>query len=104
MMKFKVSPSVRAVTVPTGTGFGAFDGMKRHCVRFEAAKGGRVLRCAKFAKGAGRPKCDARLVDAGRSPGLVRAGKCPGGRQGHTMVVSVRGKKAAKASARKRRK
>lgn len=74
MMKFKVSPSVRAAAVPTGTGFGAFDGLKRHCVKFKFVGG--VLRCDSFKKGRGKPKCDRRLVDGGRSPHLVRNGPC----------------------------
>jgi hypothetical protein len=76
MMKFKVSPSVRAAAVPTGTGFGAFDGLKRHCIKFQAVGG--KLRCKKFKTGRGQPKCDRRLTDGGRSPGLVRPGRCPG--------------------------
>lgn len=55
-----------------------FDGLKRHCTKFDKAKGG-VLRCARFAKGKGRPVCDGRLVDGGRSPGLIRGGLCKRG-------------------------
>jgi hypothetical protein len=76
MMKFKVSPSVRAAAVPTGTGFAGFDGLKRTCVKYQAAGG--KLRCKKFRKGRGHPVCDKRLTDGGRSPGLVRPGRCRG--------------------------
>lgn len=76
MMKFKVSPSVRAAAVPTGTGFGAFAGLKRRCVKFQAVGG--KLRCKKFKSGRGHPVCDKRLTDGGRSPGLVRPGVCRG--------------------------
>jgi hypothetical protein len=58
--------------------FAAFDGIKKTCVKFEKAKGG-VLRCAKFRKGRGSPVCDSRLVDGGRSPGLVRKVHCRNG-------------------------
>jgi hypothetical protein len=80
-MKFKVSPSVRAAAVPTGTGFGAFDGLKRHCDDFQLVPGKhskkkQVLRCYRFKKGRGKPECDFRLVDGGRSPYLVRNGPC----------------------------
>lgn len=81
MVKFKISPSVRAAAVPTGTGFGAFDGLKRACVDFQLVPGKHsrkksVLRCLKFKKGRGKPECDFRLVDGGRSPYLVRNGPC----------------------------
>lgn len=79
MTKFKVGPSVRAATIPTGTGFGAFGGMDRHCIKFARAKGG-VYRCAEFKEGRGEPVCVTGLRDGGRSPGLVRKkGKCKGG-------------------------
>lgn len=79
MIKFKVSPSVKAAAVPTGAGFAGFAGMKKRCMAFTETASG-VLRCKKFKKGAGSPVCDPRLVDGGRSPGLVRGGVCPGGR------------------------
>lgn len=81
MIKFKVSPSVKAAAVPTGAGFAGFAGMKKRCMAFTETPSG-VLRCAKFKKEGGSPVCDDRLVDGGRSPGLVRAGRCPGGRTG----------------------
>lgn len=67
MIKFRAGPTAQA--------FAGFDGMKRTCMKFEKAKGG-VLRCARFKKGRGHPVCDSRLVDGGRSPGLVRKGHC----------------------------
>ncbi len=66
-------------------------GIKRTCTKFEKAKGG-VLRCARFRKGKGSPVCDGRLVDGGRSPGLVRG-----------KVCSRSAKKARKAGKRKAR-
>jgi hypothetical protein len=75
MTKFKVSPSVRAAAIPTGTGFGAFGGLLRRCNEYKKVKGG-VLRCAVFKEGRGQPKCDTRLKDGGRSPGLIRDRKC----------------------------
>jgi hypothetical protein len=82
MMKFKVSPSVRAAAVPTGAGFAGFEGLKRHCMEYKVtgskhSKGGQALRCVRFKKGRGKPRCDWRLTDGGRSPHLVRNGKCP---------------------------
>jgi hypothetical protein len=97
MLKFNVSPSVRAAAIPTGTGFGAFGGMFRHCDKFKKVDGknGPVLRCVEFVEGAGQPKCDARLKGKiGRSPGLVRAGYCSGA----NLVKSNPLKKAAKAA------
>ena len=47
MTKFKVSPSVRAAAIPTGTGFGAFGGLLRRCDEYKKVTGG-VLRCAVF--------------------------------------------------------
>lgn len=73
MIKFKVGPSAKLSA--GSVGFGAFDGQERTCTKFEKAKGG-VLRCAKFRKGRGNPVCDGRLVDGGRSPGLVRKVRC----------------------------
>lgn len=67
-------------------------GLKRTCTKFEKAKGG-VLRCARFRKGRGSPVCDSRLVDGGRSPGLVRGGKCKRG--------TGKARKAGKRKARK---
>jgi hypothetical protein len=102
MLKFKVSPSVRAAAIPTGTGFGAFDGMYRHCESYTKVKGkgGKmVLRCDSFKDGFGKPKCPAGLKDGGRSPGLVRDGYCAG-----TKLVKSKAKKAAakKAPAKKK--
>jgi hypothetical protein len=90
MTKFKVSPSVRAAAIPTGTGFGAFGGLLRRCDEYKKVKGG-VLRCAVFKEGRGQPKCDTRLKDGGRSPGLVRDRKC----------LPARAKKVAKKPAKK---
>ena len=66
LIKFRAGPAAA---------FAGFDGIKRTCTAFEKAKGG-VLRCKRFKKGRGRPVCDSRLVDGGRSPGLVRGAKC----------------------------
>lgn len=96
MTKFKVGPSVRAATIPTGTGFGAFGGLVRHCIRFDKVKGG-VLRCVDYKEGRGAPKCDSRLKDGGRSPGLVRPAKCKGG-------AAPKAKKPARKPARKPKK
>lgn len=58
-------------------------GQIRHCVEYKqrGTKGGRVLRCARFARnrggGAQSPACDPRLKGGGRSPGLLRARGCP---------------------------
>ena len=101
MIKFKVSPSVKAAAVPTGAGFAGFAGMKKRCVAFE--KRGDVRRCKKFKKGAGSPVCDARLVDGGRSPGLVRAGVCPGSaRSGSDRYYMDRGRKAMNGMRRRK--
>jgi|CXWL01.1.fsa_nt_gi hypothetical protein len=70
-VKFVGGPSVKASTISTGAGF---DGISRTCVAFEKTKVG--LRCARYKKGRGHPVCDSRLVDGGRSPGLVRGKKC----------------------------
>jgi hypothetical protein len=96
MFKFKVSPSVRAAAIPTGTGFGAFNGLLRHCQKFSKAKGG-VLRCAEFKEGRGTPKCDSRLKDGGRSPGLVRPGKCKGGAAPKAKKAAPKRKPARRA-------
>lgn len=99
MMKFKVGPSVRAATIPTGTGFGAFGGVMRHCGKFQKVKGG-VLRCVSYKDGPGYPVCPTAksggaLVDGGRSPGLVRPqGPCKEARAGAKP-------KARKAAAKK---
>lgn len=61
--------------VPSPSAFASFDGVKRTCVKYEKAKHG-VLRCGKYKKGAGHPVCDSRLVDGGRSPGLIRGKRC----------------------------
>jgi hypothetical protein len=105
MLKFNVSPSVRAAAIPTGTGFGAFGGMFRHCDKFKKTKNG-VLRCEKFIEGGGQPKCDARLKGKiGRSPGLVRAGYCSGAKLVKTNPMAKAAKKApAKKKAAKRSK
>lgn len=108
MLKFKVSPSVTAAAVPTGTGFGAFAGAERKCKLYAPAKGG-VLRCKEFASGAGKPICPDRqkgktykLVDGGRSPHLVRAGPCPGSRDPKTRVAAVRAAPAKRKSAKRK--
>lgn len=67
MIKFHAGPAAQA--------FAGFDGIKRTCTKFSKAKGG-VLRCARFKKGRGHPVCDKRLVAGGRSPGLIRKGRC----------------------------
>lgn len=98
MLKFNVSPSVRAAAIPTGTGFGAFGGVMRHCDKYKKAKGG-VLRCEVFIEGGGKPKCDARLKGKiGRSPGLVRDGYC----SGNKLVASNPLKRAAKKAPAKK--
>lgn len=101
MLKFKVSPSVRAAAIPTGTGFGAFDGLTRHCKEYAKVKGG-VLRCAVYKEGRGAPACPTKqsglkLVDGGRSPGLVRKGVCEQSRPGKTSKKAAPKRKAPKA-------
>lgn len=77
MIKFKAGPT--ASLAASSVGFGSFDGMTKACVRYSKAKGG-VLRCAKFQKGKKHPVCPKGLKDGGRSPGLIRAAKCAGGK------------------------
>ena len=107
MLKFKVSPSVRAAAIPTGTGFGAFDGIQRHCADFKKTKGG-VLRCASFKEGRGHPVCDSRLKGKiGRSPGLVRDGYCVNGKLVKSNPIKARKatrKAAPKKAARRAKK
>lgn len=65
-------------------------GLRQHCERFKKvpskqSRTGFALRCAELKKNAldayGRrkaqsPVCDQRLVDGGRSKGLIRSGSC----------------------------
>lgn len=110
MLKFKVSPSVTAAAVPTGTGFGAFDGKKRRCLVFAPSKTNKkALRCVKFEKKGGKPVCPDKqsgtkykLVDAGRSPHLVRSGPCKVGRAPNTSAGAERAAAPARRSSSRR--
>jgi len=99
MTKFKVSPSVRAAAIPTGTGFGAFGGLLRRCDEYKKVTGG-VLRCAVFKEGRGQPECDTRLKDGGRSPGLIRDRKCLAARAKKALQKAP--KKAARRAKKKK--
>lgn len=64
-------------------GFASFDGIERRCLRYKrvlARTGGgfssRALRCAKYARGRGKPACNTQKRGGGRSPGLINHATC----------------------------
>lgn len=85
--------------------FDNFDGLKRHCIRFKMISGDRV-RCVKFQKNpkgkAVSPRC-TRLVDGGRSQGLIRKGSKPCPVRRATKGASRRTTRRARRTTRRSR-
>ena len=79
-------------------------GQVRTCMRFQKGKAG--LRCAEFKERVKEtdpkhPVCDARLKGGGRSPGLIRKGRCAGPRSSPVPASQMKRRRKSAKKARR---